>query len=62
MGCSHFIIGRDHTGVGNFYSSDSNRRLFDEVGDLGITPIFFDDVGYNRNTGKMENIGVMSTR
>jgi ATP sulfurylase len=27
MGCSHFIIGRDHTGVGNFYSRDANREL-----------------------------------
>lgn len=47
MGCSHFIVGRDHTGVGNFYSRDANRWLFDTVGDIGIEPVFFDSVGYN---------------
>lgn len=47
MGCSHFIVGRDHTGVGNFYSSDANRWLFDTLGDIGITPVFFETIGYN---------------
>ena len=50
MGCSHFIIGRDHTGVGEFYPPDGNRRLFDQLGDIGITPVFFDTVGYNPDT------------
>ena len=50
MGCSHFIIGRDHTGVGDFYPPDGNRRLFDDLGDIGITPVFFDTVGYNPDT------------
>ncbi len=47
MGCSHFIVGRDHTGVGNFYSRDANRWLFETVGDIGIKPVFFDTIGYN---------------
>lgn len=47
MGCSHFIIGRDHTGVGNFYGPDANRELFDSLGDLGIAPVFFESVGYD---------------
>ena len=47
MGCSHFIVGRDHTGVGNFYTRDANRWLFETLGDIGITPIFFETVGYN---------------
>ncbi|MFL7892234.1 MAG: pyruvate kinase [Anaerolineales bacterium] len=54
MGCSHFIIGRDHTGVGNFYSHDANRKLFDSLGDIGIKPIFFETVGYNSETGTYE--------
>ena len=54
MGCSHFIIGRDHTGVGDFYSSDANRELFDSIGDIGVKPVFFETVGYNRETGKYE--------
>lgn len=54
MGCSHFIIGRDHTGVGNFYASDANRKLFDQIGDIGITPLYFDTVGYNEASGNHE--------
>lgn len=46
MGCSHFIIGRDHTGVGDFYGPNANRELFEEIGDIGITPIFFESIGY----------------
>jgi pyruvate kinase len=54
MGCSHFIIGRDHTGVGNFYSHSANRELFDSLGDIGIQPVFFDTVGYNSETDRYE--------
>lgn len=50
MGCSHFVIGRDHTGVGNFYASDANRRAFEALGDIGVTPVFFNDFGYNAST------------
>lgn len=46
MGCSHFIIGRDHTGVGDFYAADANRKLFDQLGDLGIKPVFVEALGY----------------
>ena len=45
FGCSHFIVGRDHTGVGNYYPSDASQRLFDQLGDsIGIKPIMFDTV------------------
>jgi ATP sulfurylase len=54
MGCSHFIIGRDHTGVGDFYARDANRQLFDVLGDIGIKPVFFEAVGYNSKAGKYE--------
>jgi|TARA_Y100000294_G_scaffold1459_2_gene1820 ATP sulfurylase len=47
MGCSHFVIGRDHTGVGDYYDSDANHRVFDDLGDIGITPVFFDVIGYD---------------
>jgi ATP sulfurylase len=46
FGCSHFIVGRDHTGVGDFYSPDASHRLFDELGDLAVQPIFFNEVYY----------------
>ena len=54
MGCSHFIVGRDHTGVGNFYPRDANRELFDSLGDIGIQPVFFETIGYNSKSGKYE--------
>jgi len=54
MGCSHFIIGRDHTGVGNFYPRHANRELFDSLGDIGVKPVFFETVGYNRATDRYE--------
>jgi ATP sulfurylase len=46
FGCTHFIVGRDHTGVGNFYHPDASKRLFDEIGDISIQPVFFDEVYY----------------
>ena len=51
MGCSHFIVGRDHTGVGNFYDADANRALFEALGDIGIMPVFFDALGFDPETG-----------
>jgi ATP sulfurylase len=47
FGCSHFIIGRDHAGVGDYYPVDANRKIFDVLGDIGIEPIFFDEIVYN---------------
>lgn len=46
MGCNYFIIGRDHTGVGDFYSKDANEKLFKQLGDIGIMPLFFDEYCY----------------
>lgn len=57
MGCSHFIVGRDHTGVGDFYQADQNRALFDRLGDLGVTPVFFDAIGYNPKTDSYGTLG-----
>lgn len=54
MGCSHFIVGRDHTGVGDFYPRDANRALFESLGDIGVKPVFFETVGYNLETGEYE--------
>jgi len=47
MGCSHFIVGRDHTGVGDFYKPQETGEIFEKVGDLGIEPVFFEAVGFN---------------
>ena len=52
MGCSHFIIGRDHTGVGDYYTPGANQAYMEELGDFGILPVFFDAVGYNESTAR----------
>jgi pyruvate kinase len=54
MGCSHFIVGRDHTGVGDFYPRDANRQLFEVLGDIGVKPVFFETVGYNSMSDRYE--------
>lgn len=48
-GCTHFIVGRDHTGVGEYYKNISNSDLFNQLGDIGIKIIFFEKVGYNKS-------------
>ncbi|MFH1240040.1 MAG: hypothetical protein V1672_02385 [Candidatus Diapherotrites archaeon] len=45
-GCSHFIVGRDHTGVSDFYDLHASHKIFDELQDIKIKPVKFDEIFY----------------
>jgi len=49
FGCSHFIIGRDHTGVKQFYHPYASHEIFDKFPDLGIKIIKYGKVFYSNS-------------
>ena len=54
-GCTHFIVGRDHAGVGSFYGSFDAQHFMRKLdpAELGIEPLMFENAFWDKRAGSM---------